>query len=88
MNYFERLPEECIFEIISKIIPVDVVRSTTLSKLFKFVVGSDQIWERFLPLDNQEIIDKYEFSPVCNTKKELFFFVYVILQFSLMKANW
>ncbi|KAK4726741.1 hypothetical protein R3W88_031658 [Solanum pinnatisectum] len=37
MNYFDRLPEECIFEIISKTTPVDIVRSTTLSKLFKFV---------------------------------------------------
>ncbi|XP_055806908.1 F-box protein PP2-B3-like [Solanum dulcamara] len=73
MNYFERLPEGCIFEIISKTTPADAVRSIILSKEFKFVKESDEIWGRFLPPDYQEIIDRSELPPVCNTKKEFFF---------------
>ncbi|XP_059274692.1 F-box protein PP2-B3-like [Lycium ferocissimum] len=73
MNYFERLLEGCIFEIISHTTPADAVRSTILSRGFRFPAESDEIWGRFLPADYQEIIDKSEFPPVCNTKKELFF---------------
>ncbi|KAJ8539719.1 hypothetical protein K7X08_013971 [Anisodus acutangulus] len=73
MNYFERLPEGCIFEIISLTTPADAVRSAILSRGFKFAAESDEIWGRFLPSDYQEIIDRSEFPPVCITKKELFF---------------
>ncbi|MCD7446002.1 hypothetical protein HAX54_024706 [Datura stramonium] len=73
MNYFDRLPEGCICEIISHTTPADAVRATILSKEFKFVGESDEIWEKFLPSDYQEIIDRCEFPPVYNTKKELFF---------------
>ncbi|WMV51473.1 hypothetical protein MTR67_044858 [Solanum verrucosum] len=73
MDYFESLSEGCKFEIISKTTPVDAVRSIILSKVFKFVAESDEIWRRFLPHDYQEIIDRSKFPLVCNTKKELFF---------------
>ncbi|WMV45781.1 hypothetical protein MTR67_039166 [Solanum verrucosum] len=73
MDYFESLLEGCKFEIISKITPAYAVRSIILSKGFKFVGESDEIWRRFLPHDYQEIIDRSVFPLVCNTKKELFF---------------
>ncbi|XP_060171431.1 F-box protein PP2-B10-like [Lycium barbarum] len=73
MNYFEKLPEGCIFEIISRTTPADAVRSTILSKGFKAAIQSDEIWGKFLPSDYQEIIGRSEFPPVCNTKKELYF---------------
>ncbi|OIT05664.1 PREDICTED: F-box protein PP2-B10-like [Nicotiana attenuata] len=74
MNYFERLPEGCILEILSHTTPVDAVRSCILSRGFKSALESEIIWERFLPSDYQEIIERSEFSPsVCTTKKELYF---------------
>ncbi|KAK4706764.1 hypothetical protein R3W88_033673 [Solanum pinnatisectum] len=73
MDYFESLSEACKFEIISKTTPADAARSIILSKGFIFVAESDEIWGRFLPPDYQEIIDRFEFPLVCNTKKELFF---------------
>ncbi|KAH0705036.1 hypothetical protein KY290_009745 [Solanum tuberosum] len=73
MNYFEKLPEGCIFEIISRTTPADAVRSTILSTGFKFVAKSDEIWGRFLPSDYQKIIDRSKLPLICNTKKELFF---------------
>lgn len=50
MNYFERLSECYKFEVISKTTLTDVVGSMILSKGFKFVAESDEIWGRFLPL--------------------------------------
>ncbi|KAG5610662.1 hypothetical protein H5410_021943 [Solanum commersonii] len=73
IDYFESLSEGCNFEIISKTTPANVVRSIILSKGFKFVAESDEIWGRFLPPDYQEIIDRFGFPLVYNTKKELFF---------------
>ncbi|KAG5572296.1 hypothetical protein H5410_062062 [Solanum commersonii] len=73
IDYLERLPEGCIIEIISKTTPSDAVKSTILSKEFKRVVESDLIWGRYLPFGYQEIVDRSEFPPICNTKKELFF---------------
>ncbi|KAK4724485.1 hypothetical protein R3W88_027264 [Solanum pinnatisectum] len=72
MDYFESLLEGCKFEIISKTTPADAVRSIILSKGFKSVAESDEIWRRFLPRDYQEIIDRSEFLLDCNPKKELF----------------
>ncbi|XP_049372645.1 F-box protein PP2-B11-like [Solanum verrucosum] len=73
IDYSESLSEGCKFKIISKTTPADAVRSIILSKRFKFVAKSDEIWGRFLPPDYQEIIDRSGFPLVCNTKKELFF---------------
>ncbi|KAK6779986.1 hypothetical protein RDI58_022170 [Solanum bulbocastanum] len=86
MYYFESLSERWKFEIFSKTTPTDAVRSIILSKGFKFVAKSHEIWRNFFPNDYQEIIDRSEFPVVCNTKKELFS-VCVILPFSLMEAN-
>ncbi|WMV25997.1 hypothetical protein MTR67_019382 [Solanum verrucosum] len=71
MNYFEELPEGCIFEIISKTTPTDVVRSTILSIEFKLVAKSDEIRGIFLTSNYQRNIDRSKFPPICNTK-ELF----------------
>ncbi|XP_075097527.1 F-box protein PP2-B3-like isoform X2 [Nicotiana tabacum] len=73
MNYFQRLPEGCILEILSRTTPVDAVRSCILSRGFKTALESEIIWERFLPSDYQEIIERSEFPSVCTTKKELYF---------------
>ncbi|KAK6778127.1 hypothetical protein RDI58_024845 [Solanum bulbocastanum] len=72
MDYFESLSEGCKFEIISKTTPADAVRSIILSKGFKFVAESDEIWRTFLPHDYLEIINRSEFLLDCNPKKELF----------------
>ncbi|WMV50468.1 hypothetical protein MTR67_043853 [Solanum verrucosum] len=87
MDYFESLLESCKLEIISRTTPADAVRSTILSKGFKFVAESDEIWGNFLPHDYQERINGSKFPLVCNTKRSSFS-VCVILPFSLMEANW
>ncbi|CAM8890446.1 hypothetical protein QQ045_024531 [Rhodiola kirilowii] len=72
----EELPEGCISEIISWTSPLDVCRSTILAKLFKSAADSNSVWERFLPLDYQDIISR-------STTPSLFFLSKKDLYFSL-----
>ncbi|KAI3459641.1 hypothetical protein Pfo_016304 [Paulownia fortunei] len=73
MDACARLPEGCISEILSFTSALDASRSSMVSKEFKSAAENDHVWERFLPLDCQEIIST-SVSPVkYATKKDLYF---------------
>lgn len=55
--------------ILKRIPAIDAIRSITLSIRFILVAEWDQISWSFLPLDYQEIIDRSEFTFICNNKK-------------------
>lgn len=70
---FSLLPEGCLSEMISRTSVKDACRSSAVSRGFKSASESDAVWERFLPLDYQEIISKSDPPVDFSTKKELFF---------------
>ncbi|CAA2975747.1 F-box At2g02240-like [Olea europaea subsp. europaea] len=73
MDPFARLPEECISTILSLTSPMDATRFSIVSHRFKSASDSDNVWERFLPPDYQQIISTSA-SPVSYaTKKDLYF---------------
>ncbi|KAL8491237.1 hypothetical protein ACS0TY_023039 [Phlomoides rotata] len=67
-----RLPEECIAEIVSFTSASDASRSSMVSKEFKTAAENDLVWERFLPLDYQEIVSTAVYPLKFATKKELY----------------
>lgn len=76
MDPFARLPEECISTILSLTSPMDATRFSIVSHRFKSASDSDNVWERFLPPDYQQIISTSA-SPVSYaTKKDLYFTLY------------
>ncbi|KAH6778142.1 hypothetical protein C2S52_006343 [Perilla frutescens var. hirtella] len=73
MDYFARLPEGCISEILSRTSALDASRSSVVSKEVRSVAQNDLVWERFLPLDYQEIISTAVSPLKYATKKDLYF---------------
>ncbi|KAJ4968494.1 hypothetical protein NE237_015195 [Protea cynaroides] len=72
--YLYLLPEDCISKIISLTSPRDACRSSVVSSVFRSVVDSDAVWERFLPSDYQQILSLSvsPFPLVFSSKKELY----------------
>ncbi|PIN01889.1 hypothetical protein CDL12_25600 [Handroanthus impetiginosus] len=76
MDPFERLPEGCISEILSHTSALEASRSSTISKSFKSASESNNLWDRFLPQDCQEILSRSSSPPSSvkyATKKDLYF---------------
>ncbi|KAI3469956.1 hypothetical protein Pfo_026619 [Paulownia fortunei] len=73
MDPFARLPEGCISEILSFTSALDASRSSTISKAFKSAAQSDDLWERFLPQNWQEILSRSVCPVKYGTKKDLYF---------------
>ena len=55
MTTFEKLPDGCIATILSRTSPIDVGRFSVLSKTFRSVADSDDVWNCFLPSDISSI---------------------------------
>ncbi|KAF9681536.1 hypothetical protein SADUNF_Sadunf05G0011800 [Salix dunnii] len=69
---FRKLPEGCVSTILSFTSPQDACKSSLVSTIFESAAESGIVWERFLPVDYQDIVSK---SRVCfkfSSKKELF----------------
>ncbi|KAJ8616100.1 hypothetical protein MRB53_035472 [Persea americana] len=72
-DLFSNLPEGCISHILSLTSPPDVCRSSAVCSIFRSASESDIIWERFLPSDHPDILNR-SVSPLhLSSKKELFF---------------
>ncbi|XP_021736503.1 putative F-box protein PP2-B12 [Chenopodium quinoa] len=74
MNILD-LPEECLSYILSLTSPVDVLKSQVVSKQLYLALGSNTVWEKFLPSDCTEIISQSSVSPILHqltSKKDLF----------------
>lgn len=73
MDSFARLPEECISTILSLTSPMDATRFSIISHGFKSASDSDNVWNRFLPPDYQQIISTSVSPVLYATKKHLYF---------------
>ncbi|XP_022723097.1 putative F-box protein PP2-B12 isoform X2 [Durio zibethinus] len=74
MDFTKLLPEECMCLIISLTSPRDACRSALVSPALRPVADSDDVWERFLPCDYQEIISRYSSTSLLSwAKKRLYF---------------
>ncbi|XP_057783627.1 F-box protein At2g02240-like [Salvia miltiorrhiza] len=73
MDWFAKLPEGCISEILSHTSALDASRSSVVSKELNSVAQNDLVWDRFLPLDYQDIISKAVSPLKYATKKDLYF---------------
>ncbi|KAL1561628.1 F-box protein PP2-B11-like [Salvia divinorum] len=73
MEWFARLPEDCISEILSYTSAADASRSSAASKELRSAAENDVVWERHLPLGYQEIISKAASPLKYATKKDLYF---------------
>ncbi|KAH7865631.1 hypothetical protein Vadar_009105 [Vaccinium darrowii] len=69
MDRFSDLPKDLVSEILSRTSPHDVCQSSAISRRFKSVADSDDMWGKFLPSD----ISKMVYRGVFATKKELYF---------------
>ncbi|XP_022719472.1 F-box protein PP2-B15-like [Durio zibethinus] len=66
------LPEDCLSTILSFTSPEDAFRSSFVSSTFRSAIGSDMVWERFLPPDYSEIVMSSVTPLKFSSKKELF----------------
>ncbi|CAI0456141.1 unnamed protein product [Linum tenue] len=69
---FDDLPEGCIVNILSFATPVDALRLSRVSSVFRSSANSDALWDRFLPSDYDSIIPNSAELPSFSSKKELF----------------
>ncbi|KAM7469912.1 hypothetical protein LguiA_008095 [Lonicera macranthoides] len=67
------LPEDCVSTILSLTSPLDACRSVLASSSLRFAAESDVVWEKFLPLDYQNILARSVTPLNFSSKKELFF---------------
>ncbi|KAH7543399.1 hypothetical protein FEM48_Zijuj02G0179900 [Ziziphus jujuba var. spinosa] len=76
VDYFYKLPGDCIANIISFTSPCDACRFSLVSPAFRSAAESNSVWERFLPPDCYSIISRSP-SPLpllsCLSKKDLYF---------------
>ncbi|RZC22144.1 F-box protein PP2-B15 [Glycine soja] len=69
----ELLPYDCFAHILSFTSTQDVCRSSLVSSIVQSMADSDAVWEKFLPLNHQEIVSRLvPPSLLCSSKKELF----------------
>jgi len=72
MTKFEELPEGCIATILSRTTPIDVGKFSALSKIFRSVADSDDVWNRFLPFHISSILSQSASLANVPTKKALY----------------
>ncbi|KAJ6414058.1 hypothetical protein OIU84_006801 [Salix udensis] len=69
---FKILPEGCVSSILSFTSPQDACKSSLVSTIFQSAADSDIVWERFLPVDYEDIVSKSNVRFKFSSKKELF----------------
>ncbi|KAK1581228.1 hypothetical protein Q3G72_004144 [Acer saccharum] len=67
------LPEDCFAHILSFTSPSDACRLSLVSSMARSAADSDNVWEKFLPSDYQEILSRLVWKVVYSSKKDLFF---------------
>lgn len=77
MDLFEKLPGECIEEVVSRTGPMEACRLSVVCKRFLSAAESDVVWDRFLPSDYQQLLNRADSLPNINFahKKDLFLFL-------------
>ena len=75
-DLFGKLPEEIIEEVVSLIGPMEACRLSVVCKRFLSAAESNTVWERFLPSDYQQFLDRADSLPNIKFahKKDVFLF--------------
>ncbi|XP_019440598.1 PREDICTED: F-box protein PP2-B15-like [Lupinus angustifolius] len=69
----ELLPNDCLEHILSFTCPQEVCKFSLISSIMHSMADSDVVWEKFLPLNYQEIVSRLVEPFSCSSsKKELF----------------
>lgn len=78
MDITKVLPADCIANIISLTSPKDACRSSCVCSFFKAAQESDDVWERFLPSDYEDIMaqSSHPSLPTSLTKRQIFFHLF------------
>lgn len=71
-SLFSVLPEGCIANIISLTSPKDACRAASISSVFRSAAESDTVWDRFIPLDYEQLVSPSDLPLVFSTKKQLY----------------
>nr|XP_017230904.1 PREDICTED: putative F-box protein PP2-B12 isoform X1 [Daucus carota subsp. sativus] len=76
-DLFGKLPEEIIEEVVSLIGPMEACRLSVVCKRFLSAAESNTVWERFLPSDYQQFLDRADSLPNIKFahKKDVFLFL-------------
>ncbi|KAK4851010.1 hypothetical protein QYF36_011771 [Acer negundo] len=72
LNYFNKLPEECVSAILSLTSPLDACRSSLVFSTFRSAMESDMVWDRFLPSDYSDMVSRSLTHLNFSSKKQLF----------------
>ncbi|KAL1810431.1 hypothetical protein ACET3Z_027421 [Daucus carota] len=77
IDLFEKLPQECIEEVVWRVGPMEACRLSAVCKRFQSAAESDLVWDRFLPSDYQQLRDRADALPNMKFahKKDLFLFL-------------
>ncbi|KAL1833981.1 hypothetical protein ACET3Z_003632 [Daucus carota] len=62
-DLFGKLSEECIEEVVSLIGPMEACRLSVVCKRFLSAAESSTVWDRYLPSDNQQFLDRADSLP-------------------------
>lgn len=66
------LPEDCIVQILLFTSPHDASQLSLVSTMVRDAALSDLLWEKFLPFDYREIIERFVLPIAFSSKKDLF----------------
>ncbi|KAK1369077.1 F-box domain-containing protein [Heracleum sosnowskyi] len=78
IGLLEKLPEECILEVVSRTGPMEACRLSVVSKRFLSAAESNILWQRLLPSDYQQLLNRSDASfrkIKFAHKKDLFLFL-------------
>ena len=77
IDLFEKLPQECIEEVVWRVGPMEACRLSAVCKRFLSAAESDLVWDRFLPSDYRQLRDRADALPNMKFahKKDLFLFL-------------
>ncbi|XP_022720129.1 F-box protein PP2-B15-like [Durio zibethinus] len=67
------LPDDCFAHILSFTSPIDACRISLVSSAVRISANSDNVWQKFLPSDYQDILSRLLHPLVYYSSKELFF---------------
>ncbi|KAH1032093.1 hypothetical protein J1N35_044267 [Gossypium stocksii] len=67
------LPHDCFAHILSLTSPIDACRISLVSSSIRISANSDDVWEKFLPPDYQQILTRLRHPLIFSSKKHLFF---------------
>lgn len=92
---FSVLTEDCLAEILSRTSPRDACRAAVVCKDFKSAADSDAVWEKFLPPDYKQLIERAVSPVIYDSKKQIYrclskshiFLDHGYLSFKLDKKN-